>query len=373
MQTLWDYQDEQNKKEQDKDPVQEAIKKEQAIEKERQEVLDNVSSFVVDTIRDKTAWILNHYPEARDSDITLQLRYWETFESNNYNGHSITPEQYYKLTSLPTLIRARAKIQNEYKLFLARPEVRERRGTLSEEEKEKAIRDKPNYPVFTVYMDDSGKNADFLIIGSVWFLAEYRTVYNAILQIRERRGYTKEFHFKELTRESLPVYMEVVDVFWEHANAVSFKLISVPRSGIGKVRDAFTDMYYHLLIQGIDHEHGTGRAPLPRALQVWIDAEETNLDKLLVTNLNDRLGQAAQTHFERKLVLDQVYTVDSEKNLILQIADMFTGSVNRILNRAGTTRNHKDELAEYFLNRFKINLQLPENDKVGDISVHISL
>jgi hypothetical protein len=154
---------------------------------------------------------------------------------------------------------------------------------------------------------------------------------------------------------------------------VSFKLISVPRSGIGKTRDAFTDMYYHLLLQGIKHEHESGRAPLPRTLQVWVDAEETTLDKLLVENLKDRLSQSAQTHFDKKLILDQVYTVDSKKNLLLQIADMFTGSVNRVLNRAGATYNHKDELAEYLLSRFKINLQMPENDKVGDISIHISL
>ena len=371
MQTFWDYQDEQNKQQSDENSTQEELNKEEIIEKERQEILDNVSSFTIETIRDKTAWILNHYPEARDSDITLQIKYWETFEG--YDGGAIDPADLYKRTHLTTLARARAKIQNEYKLFLATPKIQEKRGTLSEEEKQKEIEDKPNYPVFTVYMDDSGKNADFLIIGSIWFLADYWNVYNAIHKIRERTGFTKEFHFKELDRESLPIYKEVVDVFWEHANAVSFKLISVPRSGIGKVRDAFTDMYYHLLIQGIAHEHETGRAPLPRTLQVWIDTEEANLDKLLVANLNDRLGQAAQTRFERKLVLDQVYTVDSKKNLLLQIADMFTGSVNRILNRAGTTRNYKDELAEYFLNRFKINLQLPENDKVGDISIHISL
>ncbi len=373
MKTFWDYQEEQNKQRSDQQSTEEKLEKDQIVELERQEVLDHVSSFTVDTIRDKTAWILNHYPDARDSDITLQLRYWEEFESNIYHGGLIDPKDLYKLTHLTTLARARAKIQNEYKLFLATPEVREKRGTLSEEEKQKAIEDKPHYPVFTVYMDDSGKNADFLIIGSIWFLAEYMTVYNAIREVKERTSFNKEFHFKELDRASLPIYKEVVDIFWEHASAVSFKLISIPRSGIGKVRDAFTDMYYHLLIQGINHESETGRAPLPRNLQVWIDTEETNLDKLLVANLEDRMTQATQTHFERKLVLDRVLTVDSEKNLLLQIADMFTGSVNRILNRSGTTRNHKDELAEYFLNRFRINLDLPENDKVGDISVHISL
>lgn len=373
MQTLWDYQDEQEQEQSAKKSPKEKLDKEQIIEKERGEVLENLSSFTTDTIRDKTAWILNHYPSARDSDITLQIRYWETFESDIYNGHSIDPKDLYKLTPLTSLTRARAKIQNEYKLFVATLEVQEKRGKLSEEEKQKAIQDKPNYPIFTVYMDDSGKNADFLIIGSVWFLADYMAVHSAVRKIKEQTGFTKELHFKELDRDSLPVYKAVVDVFWEHASAVSFKLISIPRSGIGKTRDAFTDMYYHLLLQGIKHENESGRAPLPRTLQVWIDAEETNLDKLLVENLKDRLTQSAQTYFEKKLILDQVYTVDSKKNLLLQIADMFTGSVNRILNRAGTNYNHKDELAEYFLNRFKINLQMPENDKVGDISIHISL
>lgn len=373
MKTLWDYQDELEKQHSDKNPSIEKLDKEEIIEKERQEILENVSSYVVDTVKNRTAWVLNHFPEARDSDITLQLKYWVTFESDIFNGQAIDPEDLYKLTPLTTLARARAKLQNEYKLFLATPEVREKRGTLSEEERQKAIEDKPNFPPFVVYMDDSGKNADFLIIGSIWFLAEYQEVFRSIHKIRDRTGFHKEFHFKELDRKSLSVYKEVVDVFWEHSNAVSFKFISIPRSGIGKVRDAFTDMYYHLLVQGVTHEHETSRAPLPRTLQVWIDAEETSLDKLLVANLNDRLDQAAQTHFKRKLVLDQLHTVDSEKNTILQIADMFTGSVNRILNRSGTTHNHKDELAEYLLSRFNISLHLPENDKVGDISVHITL
>lgn len=373
MKTLWDYQEEQEKEQSARKPKIEKLDKEQIIQKEREEVLENISSFTTDTIRDKTAWILNHYPSARDSDITLQLRYWETFESDIYNSRSIDPKDLYKLTSLTTLTRARAKIQNEYKLFIATTEVREKRKKLSEVEKQKAIQDKPDYPIFAVYMDDSGKNADFLIIGSIWFLADFMAIHSAIRKTQERTGFTKEFHFKELDRDSLPIYKEIVDIFWKHANAVSFKLISVPRSGIGKTRDAFTDMYYHLLLQGIKHEHESGRAPLPRRLQVWIDAEETNLDKLLVENLKDRLSQTAQTHFEKQLILDQVYTVESKTSPLLQIADLFTGSVNRILNRAGAKHNHKDELAEYFLNRFKIDLQMHENDKVGDISVHISL
>ncbi len=140
-------------------------KNEEIIEKERQEILESVSSYKTDTIRDRVAWILNHFPESRDSDITLQLKFWETFEPHIFKGSSINPNDLYELTRLTSITRARQTIQNDYNLFLASPEVRERRGTMSEEEKEKIISSKPSYPIFTVYMDDSGKNAKHLIIG----------------------------------------------------------------------------------------------------------------------------------------------------------------------------------------------------------------
>ncbi len=365
MKTLWEYAEQQQ--------PESSESSEDDLEKERQEILERVSSHTVDTARDRVAWVLNHFPETRDSDITLQLKYWETFDSDIFRGGPIDPKKLYELTRLTTISRARAKLQNDYRLFLASPEVRERRGTLSEEEKQKAIEDKPNYPVFTVYMDDSGKTAQNLIIGSIWFLSDYRAVHKAIFDIRERTGFKEEFHFKNMRPDDLPIYTEVVDVFWQHSNTVGFKLISVPRAGISKITDALTDMYYHLLLKGIEHEHETNRAPLPRTLQVWLDSEETSLDQLRIANLDDRLRQASKSRFDSKLAIDRLVAVDSEKNSIIQIADLFTGSVNRILNLSGTTHNHKDEFAKYFLNRFKIDLSQPVNDKVGDIAVHITV
>ena len=50
------------------------------LEAQREQVILSVNSATLDTIQQRVAWILNHYPEARDSDISLQLRYWEHFE-----------------------------------------------------------------------------------------------------------------------------------------------------------------------------------------------------------------------------------------------------------------------------------------------------
>jgi len=108
-------------------------------EEEIQQLLNNLSSANVNTLRDKVAWILNHNPKARDSDVTLMLDFWETFESDIYDGQSIRPDDFYRLTRMTSIARERARIQNVYKLFQASSEVRQRRGTLSEEEKEKIV------------------------------------------------------------------------------------------------------------------------------------------------------------------------------------------------------------------------------------------
>ena len=48
------------------------------------------------------------------------LHYWETFESNIYDGKFITPSDLYRLTRLTSITRERARIQNVYKLFQAK-------------------------------------------------------------------------------------------------------------------------------------------------------------------------------------------------------------------------------------------------------------
>jgi hypothetical protein len=371
MKTLWDYQKEQESNLEVQDL--EHLEKNDQVEQERQQVLENVSGYVVNTIRDRVAWVLNHHPETRDSDIALMLKYWELFQPDLYDGQSIRPENLYHLQRETSIVRARAKIQNEYKLFLASPEVRKFRGQLSEEEKEKVVADKPVEHVYSVYMDESGKNEAFLIIGSVWFLSNFQQIHRSLYEIKQKHGFKHEFHFTKMDKLSLPIYMEAVDTILKESKAVSFKYITVERAGFGKVHDAITDMYYHLLCRGIEHEDESGRAPLPRRLQVWFDAEEVSLDRLTIATLKDRLMQASNSLFDSNLKIDHCEALDSGNNTVLQIADLFTGSINRLLNKPSKSQNHKDDLAEHFLSGLNIQPGQESTDQVGDLAIHISV
>lgn len=96
--------------------------KEQRLEAEKAAMERAVLSAKFDTIQERVAWILNHFPDTRNSDITLQLKYWDRFEPDLYDGRAIEPDDMYKLTRLTSLQRARAKIQNSYGLFQASPD-----------------------------------------------------------------------------------------------------------------------------------------------------------------------------------------------------------------------------------------------------------
>ncbi len=151
-------------------PEQARAAREKKIEEERQVLLTQVGSSNVSTLRQRVVWLLNRYPSTRNSDIVLQLRYWETFEGETFHGSYIAAEDYPHLTRLTSIARELARIQNQYKLFLADPEVREHRGTLSEDERETA-RTTPDHPVYAVFLDESGKTSSHLIVGSLWFLS----------------------------------------------------------------------------------------------------------------------------------------------------------------------------------------------------------
>lgn len=327
------------------------VDKEIKLEYEQAKILRLVASAKLDTLQERVAWILNHYPGARDSDITLQLTYWKLFESDIYSGSFVEPDDLYRLTRLTSLQRARAKIQNTYRLFRASPEIRRQRGMLEESEKEKAVEQQPSYDVFAVYADESGKTQDYLVVGSIWFLhgPETATMVREIEECRKRRNFDGELHFKKISKSNLPIYKEIADILAARSSTVSYKAISVERKGIARVSDALIELYYLLLLNGVEHEHETARGSLPRMLQLWKDAEEPGSDKLLLENVRDRITQAGKSRFNNELKVDHFEAVDSEDLSLIQLADLLTSSISRVLNVRGDRNAPKDEFVSDLL------------------------
>jgi len=356
-------------------PVPAPGEADEKLEVQRKRVLSAVASGHLDTMQERVAWIMNHHPETRDSDIALQLRYWREFEDGLYDGHSIDVKDYYKLTRLTSIARERARIQNIFKLFQASDDVRKRRGSIEESEHEKSVEQHPDYHSYAVYLDESGKTGDHLIVGSMWLLdgGESLKILKRLLDWKKDNSFEGEFHFNSITEAKLPHYFGAADFVAENSSVMSFKAISVVRAGSGNVNEALGKLAYHLLVRGIEAEHRNGRAPLPRNLQVWKDAEEIGRDKLFLADLETRLKEASRSLFDEKLRVDMTEAVSSEENELIQIADLFVSSLNRVLNASGDRTSPKDRFADYLLHR----LGLPEGptiqEREGDMTVHIAL
>lgn len=329
--------------------------REQKRERMKQTVLNRLAGARVDTVRDRVVWIMNREVATRDSDITLMLRYWELFETELFARGNITPDSLYQLTRLTVISRHRATIQNDYKLFLASEEVQAKRGRLDGEHRERRVAEDPHMSSIVVYADESGKTADNLLVGTFWILEDIQTLRlkQDIDAWRVATGFKHELHFTNVSQGNLHRYLEILDLLAARGNSISFKVITVPRRGNANAPAVLDDLLFHVINRGIRHEHESGRAPLPRSLQVWKDAEEEVRDRVSVANLRERLEAAGAAGFDRQLHVHSVTAVDSSKNDFIQIADLFLGSVNRFLHNDQAAGDHaKDQLARAFLAAF---------------------
>jgi len=346
------------------------LTKEEKLDREKAKILSSVADAKLDTLTTKVAWLLNHFSETRDSDITLMLKYWGTFEQSIYNGGLIDPKDLYELTRLTSISRSRATIQNTHKLFLASEEVRKHRGTLEEEEKEKQRESYSLHPSFTVYMDESGKTSDNLVVGSLWLLngIEALPLYHSIKKWREEQKFNQEIHFAKISNSNVKYYYGIIDILYEKSAALSFKALTLKRKGLRNPESALEDMFYHMLVRGVEHENNSSRAPLPRKLQVWKDAEQESQDNLFIANIRDKLNNVAATTFLNQLLITDIFAIDSKTTELMQLADLFTASVNRLINFPGQ-KNVKDDFAKAFLKKFGLKGSKIKDDLYGDMIV----
>jgi hypothetical protein len=139
-------------------------------ERGRLDLIASLASGDFSGMRTRVAAMLNLYPHTRNSDVSLTLKYWETFQPEVFNASWIMPKDLFKLERLHYIVRARAKIQNEYGLFQADSAIRRRRKHIEEDMEDAVIEDAAPRRIAWIYADETGKNQDFVIVAAVWVL-----------------------------------------------------------------------------------------------------------------------------------------------------------------------------------------------------------
>ncbi|CAI8740346.1 DUF3800 domain-containing protein [Brevibacillus sp. IT-7CA2] len=342
-------------------------------EKERKHLVSKLAQGNMDHLLTRVASVLNHYQETRNSDITLQTRYWEVFQSDIYNGSVIDPKDMYKLERLTSIARARAKIQNEFKMFLADEEVQVSRRSRQETEKEMQLATKPEIPLISMYCDESGKTGNFAIVGSLWVINKARQtqVRDHFSKWKTEKGLSAkdEFHFTEMKKHQLDLYKEFFDEVIKNSDALGFKAVVVDKTKIKRpIDEIIMDLHYQVVHQGIEHEVSNGRLALPRIVNFFKD-EEDGQEALYETKLKQHLHSQFRLAFDDQLTLDLFNSVPSFQNVYIQMADLYTGCISRVLNHPKQGEgNHKDHFAEYVLELLRLDLGA-KNDQSQDFAM----
>ena len=314
---------------------------------ERERVLRGVAENVTDDARSQVAYILSHFPDARGSDTTLAIRLWKTFYPDVLDGDLLATSDLYHLPAATSITRARAKIQNDYGLYRPAGDVvdarRQRRKDVAAEIKA----DKPGRLGLSVYADESGRTSRFLVVGGAWIVDPSRLyrIDSALREFKKTSGIQGELKFEKLSWGNLENAKAFVEASLAHSGLLGLKACALDTSKVkGKSKEeTLYGLYYEMIMAGVEHEVERGRATLPRALAIVKD--EADADALELPELERRLATACREHFGEEIEIDGVTALKSHDSPLLQLADLFVGSISRVLNKMGDSENQKDAFA----------------------------
>lgn len=323
-------------------------------EKASKKLLDAIAQNRIKTKQEQVAFILSHNRMARNSDHELYVQFLKTFYPNHIDIEGrIHLDSLKEIPKQYDIQRMRAKIQNDYKLFPADPQVRRYRKIKEEEAKEQFVSEGKRASNVTIYSDESGKSDKFLVIGSYWVYDQLNHDFleKRFGQWRITNGVgNKEFHFRATTqheqaKHAFSFFQEAVI----QSQMNSFMALIVERKGIpiGRLSKAVYDGFAELVINGIRAEFESRRITPPIRVSLCKDAEE-GTDDLELVSMKRRMFDGIRSVFTSDQVkLEDVESLDSAGYNLIQVADLFTSTVSRWINQGEPTEggNPRNQLA----------------------------
>jgi uncharacterized protein DUF3800 len=190
----------------------------------------------------------------------------------------------------------------------------------------------------TIFADESGKTGDYIVIGSFWIYSnvDWSFLEGRFNQWRIARNTSKEFHFNtisqhEVAKEAFSFFNEAV--FQSQFNA--FVALIIERKGIPAARrsSAIYDAFAEMVINGIRAEFESGRISPPVSVRVYKDQDQ-DTDILELTQMERRIDNAFLEFSPiGQAKLGKVGALDSAGFNLVQVADLFTSTVNRWVNQ----------------------------------------
>jgi len=317
-------------------------------EDRRQKMLADVADSRLGSTEQRIAFILQHFPETRDSDTALCIRYWKKFQAEVIEKvQPLVLEVLFGLDRIETLGRVRRLIQNELRLFRGLDETRKVREAMQVQFHEYLAAHRQSLPEVRFYLDETGGDFTYTGIAGLCIInwKQFEKHSAALEQWRSRQGWLETIHFCDTGDSKLDRAVSLLHQLQKRRSGLLFLGYALNSRGRTD-RDQLT-LFVQLVLDSLKYLRKHGCLTEPRSVRIIKEAQ-TGFDNVYLRQLHQQLSDAVALEFPGELSVLPVETVQKGRTVLLECADVIAGGMQRRALHKG--RNPKDRLAEAVVN-----------------------
>lgn len=316
----------------------------------RQKLLVDIAGSNLSKAEQRVAYLLQRFPETRDSDTALCIRYWKMFQADVLERwRPLELEVLFELDRIETIGRMRRMIQNDLRLFRGIEDTRRAREAMQAEFHEYLAAHRDSLPEVRFYLDETGNEGDKTYTGIAgvcvlnWKQFEK---HSAAMELwRSKQGWPETIHFSETGAEKVERAVALLHELRRRRSGVLFLGYSL--ASRGRTREDLFSLLIQLVVDSLRYLRECGSLPESRVVRVIKEAD-SGFDALFLDKMTRRLGEAVAIEFPGQLSVLPVEAVTKGRTVLLECADLIAGGMQR--RALGKGRNPKDRLAEAVIN-----------------------
>ncbi len=328
-------------------PREPNLSPEQAVH--RQKMLADIANSSLATSEQRVAHILHRFPETRDSDTALCIRYWKMFQADVLERwQTLELEVLFELDRIETIGRLRRMIQNQLRLFRGVAEVHRGREARQSEFHEYIASHHDSLSEVRFYLDETGNEGHKTYTGIAGVCVinwkQFEKHCAALEQWRSNQG-PETIHFSDTSENNLDRAVSLLQQLQSRRSGVLFLGYSL--TSRGRTHQDLFSLFIQLIVDSLKYLRDCNCLTENRSVRVIKEAE-TGFDSVFLHKMTKQLGEVVALEFPGELAVLPVEAVPKGRTVLLECADLIAGGMQRRALNKG--RNPKDRLAEAIIN-----------------------
>lgn len=320
------------------------------LEEQRKRLLASIADSPLGNTEQRVAYLLQRFPETRDSDLALCIRYWRRFQPEVLERWDpLELEVLFELDKLETIGRVRRELQNTLHLFRGMEDTAHFRSIHQQEMHEYLAAHKGGMPEVRFYLDETGNEGDRAYTGVAGVCAmnwtQYEKHYEALSAWRRRQKWPETIHFADTGTDRLDRAIGLLGELERRRSGVLF--VGYALSSRGRTHSDLLSLFVQLVVDSLRHLAERGCLDEPRSLRVVKEADP-GFDSLYLAKMTKQLSELVALEFPGLIAVQPIEAVTKGRDVLLECADLVAGGMQRRASYKG--RNPKDRLAEAVFN-----------------------